>query len=380
MPFPDASAKRSHSQTTALEGTPLQFAHDSRRQDIVSAEASANWLPPGQAATDKFPVVGEMIPAPGLSADNCTVEIGGLVEHARAFTLAEVLALPQQTRTIDIHCVTGWSRRAVSMRGVPLSALLAHVGVANSARYVRFVAHSVRAHDTSLPLDLALAQTWLVHEMDGVPLSTEHGGPLRTVTPGRYFYKSLKWLARIELLAQDAPGYWERESAYHNAADPLLEQRFDETRVATPGETRDFRSAKDFGAFRGRVLLKARLGGWQPATLDLSGLQLKYCSFRKAMLAGANFRGANLSLSNFEGADLRGCDFSGADLEGVSFAGADLRDVVMADVALSATRFYRDFDNGRRLAAQVDGLRLSGQRGLLESQALFLRNAGVLKE
>ena len=376
----DASAKRSHSQTAALEATPLQFAHAWTWQDIMSAATSAGWLPPGQAATEKFPVVGEIAPAPGLSAETCRFEIDGLVECGRSFSLSELLAMPQQERSIDIHCVTGWSRRAVAMRGVPLSMVLRQVGVKDTARYIRFVAHSVRAHDTSLPLDLALAQTWLVHEMDGVPLSVEHGGPLRTVTPGRYFYKSLKWLARIELLGRDVPGYWERESAYHNEADPDLEQRFDETRVATAEEVVRFRAASSFAAYRGRVLLKARLGGWQPASLDLSGLQLKYCSLRKATLAGADFRGANLSLSNFEGADLRGCDFSGADLEGISFAGADLRDAVMVDVALSATRFFRDFNAGRRLAAQVQGLRLSGQRGLLEDQALFLRDAGVLKD
>ncbi len=348
--------------------------------DITSAEAREDWLPPGQAVTDKFPVVGETAPAPGLDAHRCRVEVAGLVKHARSFCLDELLALPQSTRSVDIHCVTGWSRRAVSMRGVPLAALLQRTGVADAARYVRFVAHSARAHDTSLPLQLALRETWLVHEMDGVPLSAEHGGPLRTVTPGRYFYKSLKWLARIELLAQDAPGYWERESAYHNEADPLLQQRFDESRVATAEEVRALRAAADFAPFRGRVLLKARLGGWRPGAPDLSGLQLKYCSFRKALLAGVDFRRANLSLSNFEGADLRGCDFSGADLEGVSFAGADLRGARMADVALSATRFFRDFGAGRRLSAQVEGLLLSAPRGLLEDQAAFLRQAGVLHD
>jgi DMSO/TMAO reductase YedYZ molybdopterin-dependent catalytic subunit len=337
----------------------------------------AAWLPPGQAATGKFPVVGETVPMPGLSAESYRFEIGGLVEQARGYSFAELLALPQQGRTIDIHCVTGWSRRAVAMRGVPLAALLARAGIKAGAAYVRFVAHSARAHDTTLPLDLALQQTWLVHEMDGAPLPAEHGGPLRTVTPGRYFYKSLKWLARIELLARDAPGYWERESAYHNEADPWREQRFDDTRVATPERVQAFRAAVDFAPFRGAVLLKARLGGWQPASFDLRGLQLKYCSFRKARLAGADFRGANLSLSNFEGADLRGCDFGGADLEGVSFAGADLRGAVMSDVALSATRFYRDFAGGRRLEARVEGLKLSGARGLLEDQASFLRGADV---
>ncbi len=337
----------------------------------------AAWLPPGQAATGKFPVVGETAPLPGLGPDDYQFDLAGLVQRPRRYSLAELQALPQQSATIDIHCVTGWSRRAVPMRGVPLATLLAQAGVLAPAAWVRFVAHSARAHDTTLPLDLALQQTWLVHEMDGAPLPAEHGGPLRTVTPGRYFYKSLKWLARIELLAADAPGYWERESAYHNEADPWREQRFDDTRVATPEQVQAFRAAVDFVPYRGAVLLKARLGGWQPASLDLRGLQLKYCSFRKALLAGADFRGANLSLSNFEGADLRGCDFGGADLEGVSFAGADLRDARMEDAALSATRFYRDFAGGRRLEARVEGLRLAGARGLLEDQAAFLRDADV---
>jgi hypothetical protein len=305
------------------------------------------WLPPGQAVTGKFPVVGETAPAAGLTAASYRLQVGGLVEKPLSLSLAQVLALPQHERSSDIHCVTGWSRRTVSMRGVPLASVLRPLGVAAAARYVRFVAHSTRAHDTSLPLELALRETWLV---------------------------------RIELLAQDSPGYWERESAYHNDADPWREQRFDEAQVAGAEQVQAFRAAADFAPYRGRVLLKARLGGWQPLARDLSGLQLKYCSFRKARLEGVDFRGANLSLSNFEGADLRGCDFSGADLEGVSFAGADLRGARMAGVALSAARFYRDFAGGRRLAAQVEGLRLSDARGLLEDQAAFLRAAGVLKD
>ncbi len=334
-------------------------------------------LPPGQAWTEKFPVVGEVSPAPGLTPANCRVEIGGLVERPSSFRFDELLAMPQQERKADIHCVTGWSRPAMSMRGVPLAELLERVGVQADARHVRFIAHSTRAHDTSLPLDLALADTWLVHEMDGAPLSAEHGGPLRAVTPGRYFYKSLKWLARIELLAEDHPGYWERESAYHNDADPWTEQRFDEARIASPEIVRAFRATEDFSPWRGQVLLKARLGGWQPRHPDLSGLQLKYCSLRRALLAGVSFRGANLSLSNFESADLRGCDFTGADVEGASFAGADLREAVMVDTALSATRFFRDFGNGRRLAANVAGLKLVSPRGLLETQAAFLSEQGV---
>lgn len=344
----------------------------------MSSQSPDFVLPPGQSLTDRFPVVGELAPAPGLSGETCRIEITGWVATPLSLSLTELQAIPQAERTADIHCVTGWSRRAITMRGWPLAAILAMAGVQPEARFVRFVAHSARAHDTSLPLALALADTWLVTAIDGEPLSAEHGGPLRTVTPGRYFYKSLKWLAKIELLAVDQPGYWERESAYHNEADFRLEQRFDETRIASADEVAAFRDATDFAPWRGRVLLKARLGGWQPRTTDLSGIQAKYCSFRNAQLAGVSLRSANLSLSNCEGADLRGVDFTGADLEGASFAGADLRDAVMVDCFLSATRFFRDFANGKRLAAQVEGLRLIRPRGLLEAQAAFLRDAGLI--
>lgn len=335
-------------------------------------------LPPGQALTRHFPVVGESAPAPGLDAAHWRVAISGCVAHPLSLTLADLLARPQRLRTVDIHCVTGWSRQGLELHGWPLAEVLAPAGVTAEAAFVRFVAHSPRGHDTSLPLDCALADTWLVTAIDGLPLSAEHGGPLRTVTPGRYFYKSLKWLARIELLGADQPGYWERESAYHNEADFAREQRFDAARVAGADEVAAFRAASDLSPWRGRVLLKARLGGWQPLTADLSGIQAKYCSLRNAQLAGVSLRGANLSLSNCEGADLRGADFTAADLEGASFAGADLRDAVMVDTALSATRFFRDFGNGQRLAARLEGLRLLRPRGLLEAQAAFLREAGVI--
>lgn len=329
-------------------------------------------LPPGQAWTRKFPVVGETEPLPDWDARTARIEITGLVKRPRAWTLEELLSLPLQTCKPDIHCVTGWSRTGTEFGGTPLAQLLATCGVDAAARYVRFVAQTARAHDTSLPLDLALAQTWVVTRLDGAPLPIEHGGPIRSLTPGRYFYKSLKWLARIELLAEDRPGYWERESAYHNGADPMREERFDAARIASAEEVARFRAATDFSSWRGRVLLKARLGGWTPRSLDFSGLALKGCSLRGARLAGADFRGANLSLSNLEGADLRGCDFTGADLEGARFADADLRDAKLVDVACSATRFFRDFNRGQRLAARIEGLRLERASGLLEDQERFL--------
>src|SRR5262249_9390305 len=155
-----------------------------------------------------------------------------------------------------------------------------------------------------------------------------HGAPLRVVTRGRYFYKSLKWVRRIILLKDDDPGFWERESAYHNNADPLHEERYDDLRVASREQTAHFRALDNFDEYRrGRpqdVLIKANLSHWSPRTKDLHGLQLKACTFDGADLRGVDFRGANLTLSKFFRADLSHVDFTGADLEGADFAGAVL--------------------------------------------------------
>ncbi len=341
------------------------------------AQGGSDWLPPGQAETNKFPIVGETAAAANWSSEAFRLTVTGLVDRPLSVDFAELLAFPQSQREVAIHCVTGWSRKAAHTRGVALEAVLRQARIRSEARFVRFVAHSARSHDTSLPLDYALQETWLVHEVDGRPLQSDHGGPVRSWTPGRYFYKSLKWLKAIELLAEDRPGYWERESAYHNEADPWHEQRFDESRTTSREDASELRAAEDYSAFQGRVFIKARLGGWEPRNLDLSGLQLKYCSLRSARLTRATFHGSNLSLSNLEGADLRDAFFENSDLEGVSFAGADLRGARMHKVALSATRFFRDFGEGRRLGAKVEGLEIVNGSGLLEDQAAYLQAAGA---
>jgi hypothetical protein len=339
----------------------------------VSAERR---LPPHQALTRKFPVVGEKAPPPAaLDLEAWRLEIGGLV--ARPMTLAwrDYLALPRRERTVDLHCVTGWTRLDTRLGGVPLALLLATAGVAAAARFVRFEAYSERAHDTSLPLDLAAADTWLVDAVDGAPLSPEHGGPLRTVTPSRYFYKSLKWVRRIELVAEDRLGYWERESSYHNVGDPWPgDQRFS-TGSIDPDELERLRAGDDLAPWRRprKVVLSADLRGWPPADRDLRGVQLKSCDLRGARLAGADLRGANLSLSDLRGADLAGADLRDADLEGADFAGADLTGADLSRCALSATRFVGDDGD----EARVGGMTAAGATGLLETQERFLRGRGV---
>jgi hypothetical protein len=329
-------------------------------------------LPPGQIETLKLPQTGEVAPAPAWDAETFRLHVG-----TACFDLPALQALGGEEFIVDIHCVTGWTRPQTRFTGVRLLKVLEAANLPVQP-FLRFIAHSPRSHDTTLPWDVAAADTWLVWAMDGEPLSTPHGGPVRSLTPSRYFYKSLKWLKHIEGLNEDRLGYWERESAYHNEANPWQEQRFDEARTLSEADLAQLKQGEDFSSLHGKILLKARLGGWQPANLDLSNLQIKNSSLRKAQLAGARCLRVNWSLSNLEGADLRRAQFIEADLEGVSFAGADLSEASMDGVWLSATRFYRDFANGKRLAAKVSGLKIQRALGLIEAQAAFLRAGGAV--
>jgi DMSO/TMAO reductase YedYZ molybdopterin-dependent catalytic subunit len=343
---------------------------------VTEAVTAAERLPPGQTPTRKFPVVGEAAPAPeALDLASWRLVVDGLVEEPLVYTYDELRALPAEELVADIHCVTGWSRFASRFTGLPLDRLLDRARPLAAARFVRFAAYSPRGHDTTLPLDLAAADTWLVWAADGAPLTVEHGYPLRTVTPSRYFYKSLKWLRRVELLAEDRPGYWERESSYHNTGDPWAgDQRFASGSLS-PARLAAFRAARDFRPWRGprKVLLGVDLRGWRPASRDLRELQLKNCDLRHAELRGVDLRGANLSLSDLRGADLRDTDLRGADVEGADLRGADLGGADLGGAHCTATRLAGAY-GGRE--TRLAGSRWHGVQGLLEGETDFLARSG----
>lgn len=337
----------------------------------LPASGGPNRLPPGQVWTRKFPVVGEREPAPeALDLARWRLVVSGLVAQPQAWSWEEFTRFPRKERIVDIHCVTGWSRAATRIEGVPLSVLLEAAGILSEARYVHFVSASPRRHDTTLPLELALEDTWCVDRMDGQPLSVEHGFPLRTLTPRRYFYKSLKWLERIELVKEPVLGYWERESAYHPEGDPWTgNQRFT-TGSIDPQALNRFRQAENLAPWRRRVLIGLDLSGWEPRTKDLRGLQLKGCNLRRARLQGADLRDANLSLCDLREADLSRANLAGADLEGADLAGANLSDANLSGAKLTAVRL-----GGRdgSPTAFLEGACLSGVLGALEDVEAILR-------
>lgn len=301
--------------------------------------ASENRLPPGQqlVAAGKWPIVGERSPTP--FADSWSVEVAGLVARPRQWTLAELLALPRDEMTVDIHCVTRWSMLGVRLGGVRLARLLEAAEPASTARFVSFVARSERQHSTSLPLADALALDAMVaFEHEGQSLAIDHGGPVRVIVPGRYFYKSVKWLARIELLAEDRLGYWEAEAGYHNGADPWREERYLAPAISKR-EAQRLIDARDFSA---RDLRGIDAGHRELAALNAQNALLRDANFRHADLRRANFRGANLSNAHFERSNLQQADFTDADCEGASFSGADLRGANFKGASLLAASFSPD--------------------------------------
>jgi hypothetical protein len=291
-----------------------------------------------------------------------------LVDDPLQLDLETFLQLDHRDLTFDVHCVTSWTRFDSTFTGVPLAELLQRASPRADAAFVSFTAFSGRNHHTSLPLEVALESSWLVHSFEGEPLSTEHGGPVRVVTPGRYFYKSLKWVRSVEVLAEDRLGWWETNSSYHNNADPWAgDERFTSGSLR-PKQVEAFLGASGYDKYRGRVMIGLDLRRWQPATPDLRRLYLKNCDLRGVDLSGSDMRSANLSLSDLTGANLEGVDLSGSDLEGADFTDADLRQADLSGTALSATRFR---------GARVEGARLDGAWGLMEEQRRYLVSEGV---
>ena len=178
-------------------------------------------MPPGQYLTDDFPVLSAG-PTPRRPLEEWSFSITGEVDEARTWSWAEFRALPAETITRDIHCVTKWSKLDTTWEGVPVSALLD--GIETAAEHV--VAFCDGGYTTNLPLeDVAGGNAWIVHTYEGEPLAPEHGGPARLLVPHLYLWKSAKWVRGLSLRLEDEPGFWEGYG-YHNRGDQWLEERY----------------------------------------------------------------------------------------------------------------------------------------------------------
>ena len=187
-----------------------------RRADLDSSR-----VPPGQYVVEDFPVLSAG-PTPQTPPADWTFTINGALDDQLSWSWDEFTALPSETFTVDIHCVTKWSKLGTTWTGVSVDVLLEDVDT--SAEYVS--AFCDGDYTTNLPLaDVTDGQAWIAYAFDGAPLEAEHGGPARLLVPHLYFWKSAKWVRGLTLLDHDEPGFWET-LGYHNRGDPWKEERY----------------------------------------------------------------------------------------------------------------------------------------------------------
>ena len=178
-------------------------------------------LPPGQYLTNDFPVLSAG-PTPRVPLEQWHFLITEGTELLRRWDWKSFRNLPAENITVDIHCVTRWSKLGTHWEGVSLDTIFADVKTDASHALV----HSYGGYTTNLPLeDLMENQAWIAFRFDDEDLAPEHGGPARLLVPHLYFWKSAKWVSGITLLDEDHPGFWEG-LGYHNYGDPWREQRY----------------------------------------------------------------------------------------------------------------------------------------------------------
>jgi len=190
-----------------------------RRHETPAGEEAR--VPPGQYVTDSFPVLSAG-PTPHTPLDQWTFSIRRGDSDLRSWSWEEFKALPAETVTVDIHCVTRWSKLDTQWRGVSMDILLG--AVEHDEGYI--LAFSDGGYTTNLPIaDVTGGRAWVAYEYGGEPLQPEHGGPARLLVPHLYFWKSAKWVRGVELLDHDEPGFWETYG-YNMYGDPWKEQRY----------------------------------------------------------------------------------------------------------------------------------------------------------
>jgi DMSO/TMAO reductase YedYZ molybdopterin-dependent catalytic subunit len=208
-----------------LTRTKREWAEKKRFLTGRIARAEGERLPPGQHVVTNWPIL-DLGNRPDVPRETWTLTVDGLVANPVTLDWAGLMALPQTNSTSDIHCVTSWSRYDNAWDGVSTRDLLDLVRPLPETTAVTL--HGADRYDTNLRLeDFAAEDALVAHRWSGEPLSRDHGGPVRLIVPHLYFWKSAKWLNRIEFRAVEEPGFWE-VNGYHMRGDPWAEQRYED--------------------------------------------------------------------------------------------------------------------------------------------------------
>ncbi len=207
-----------------------------QRRQAEKIVKSQNRLPPGQSLTEKFPVL-HYGPVPQYSADlsEWDLRVFGLVEKEVRWTWADIQKLPRHSLTMDIHCVTRWSKFDTQWEGISLKTLVDEGFITPLPEANFIIQHGEHGFTTNLPIEAMYEDNFLLAtHFEGKPITADHGYPLRGIVGSfadrsesgtAYFWKGAKWMRALEFRADDQLGFWER-NGYHNEADPWQEQRF----------------------------------------------------------------------------------------------------------------------------------------------------------
>lgn len=207
----------------AAADSPSMGFFERNRAELAERGYDPARLPPGQYLTDRFPVlhVGDV---PTYQPGEWSLAVDGLVERPFTLDLEALRTRPAVQLTRDIHCVTKWSKFDTHWTGVRIRDLVEAAGLQPGATHL--VAHAEYGYTTNLPLaDATRDDSIVAYAYEGAEIEPIHGGPVRLVVPHLYFWKSAKWVRRLELRDGDEPGFWER-NGYHLYGDPFQEQRF----------------------------------------------------------------------------------------------------------------------------------------------------------
>ena len=200
-----------------------EWAREGRLLTGTTADPARVRLPPGQRLVRDWPVL-DLGVQPDVTVQKFRLDLDGAVAQPLSLDLDAFLALPQADSVADMHCVTQWSRYDNRWQGVAARTLLELAMPNAEARHVIFHAHD--GYTTNVRLDqFDQPDVLLVHRWNGAPIPRQHGGPVRVMISRLYLWKSAKWVRRIELVAEDRPGFWETRG-YHNNADPWHEERY----------------------------------------------------------------------------------------------------------------------------------------------------------
>jgi len=181
-------------------------------------------VPPGQYVTRDFPVLTAG-PTQRTPLESWSLSLQRRGELISRWSWIEFETLPQTERTTDIHCVTKWTKLDTQWRGVTFDDIMKAAGL-SSAPNMYVMAHCDGGYTTNLPVaDLVDGKAMIATHFDNMPIPATHGGPARLLVPHLYFWKSAKWVRRLDFMEANTPGFWE-SMGYHIYGDPWREQRY----------------------------------------------------------------------------------------------------------------------------------------------------------